>query len=233
MPDIEFPFLQAAGVTSLEEAELIAECGFNYLGIPLRLDIHKPDLSEKHAKQLVSNVTGLIKPVLITYISDAGEIIELADFLNIRVIQLHGSVNPFEVEKIKVYRPDLTIIKSIIIGDSLKFNPFNSLIKYSAIVDAFITDTYDKMTGTSGATGKTHNWGISREIVLSTNIPVMLAGGLTPENISEAISFVQPWGVDSHTGLEDFYGRKNQLKMLSFVRNAKAAFAEAGHEVNI
>jgi len=76
-------------------------------------------------------------------------------------------------------------------------------------VDALILDTYDPMTGRHGATGQTHDWSISRQIVAQIRTPVILAGGLTPDNVAEAIRTVRPWAVDVHTGVEDADGTRN------------------------
>jgi phosphoribosylanthranilate isomerase len=95
----------------------------------------------------------------------------------------------------------------------------------SPLVDAFITDTFDPKTGASGATGKTHDWRVSRRLVEAVDRPVILAGGLTPENVKRAILEVRPAGVDSHTGVEDSSGRKSRDKICKFLSEAQEAFA--------
>ena len=94
----------------------------------------------------------------------------------------------------------------------------------SPFVDAFITDTFDPKTGASGATGKTHDWRVSRRLVELADGPVILAGGLSPENVKRAILEVQPAGVDSHTGVEDSSGRKSREKVRKFLSEANEAF---------
>jgi phosphoribosylanthranilate isomerase len=91
-------------------------------------------------------------------------------------------------------------------------------------VDAYITDTFDPETGASGATGKTHDWRVSRRVVGQSPRPVILAGGLTPANVRDAILAVRPAGVDAHTGLEDASGRKSGEKVKKFVGGAREAF---------
>ncbi len=95
----------------------------------------------------------------------------------------------------------------------------------SPFVDAFITDTFDPKTGASGATGKTHDWRVSRRLVELADRPVILAGGLTPENVKRAILEVRPAGVDSHTGVEDTSGRKSREKVRKFLSEAYEGFA--------
>jgi len=92
-------------------------------------------------------------------------------------------------------------------------------------VDAFITDTFDPATGASGATGKTHDWTVSRRLVERSPKPVILAGGLTPGNVRNAIRKVRPAGVDVHTGVEGSDGRKRRDLVRTFVAEARAGFA--------
>lgn len=88
----------------------------------------------------------------------------------------------------------------------------------------FITDTFAPETGASGATGRTHDWLVSRRLVTLSERPVILAGGLTPGNVRRAILEVQPAGVDVHTGVEDTSGRKSGEKVTAFVAEARAGF---------
>ena len=90
----------------------------------------------------------------------------------------------------------------------------------------FITDTFDPATGASGATGKTHDWTVSRKLVELSPKPVILAGGLNPSNVYEAIRIVRPAGVDVHTGVEDSSGRKSRSLIEAFVNEAARGFAE-------
>ena len=97
-------------------------------------------------------------------------------------------------------------------------------VELAPLVDGFITDTYSPETGASGATGRTHDWAVSRRLVQLSPKPVILAGGLTPANVRQAIAAVRPAGVDVHTGVEDASGRKDRDKVLAFVAEAKAGF---------
>ncbi|MFB3041350.1 MAG: phosphoribosylanthranilate isomerase, partial [Candidatus Poribacteria bacterium] len=94
----------------------------------------------------------------------------------------------------------------------------------SPYVDAFITDTFDPSTGRSGATGKLHDWSISQRLVDISPKPVILAGGLTADNVREAILQVKPAGIDSHTGVEGLDGRKKPRLVRKFVAEAREGF---------
>lgn len=92
-------------------------------------------------------------------------------------------------------------------------------------MDSFITDTFDPTTGASGATGRVHDWTISRALVDLSDKPIILAGGLNATNVRQAIRAVRPAGVDVHTGIEGPDGRKRLDLTKQFVSEAKAAFA--------
>lgn len=128
------------------------------------------------------------------------------------------------MKSLRINNPELLIIKSIIIGRQSKDHFIKFIQKYSPFVDYFITDTLDETTGACGATGKTHDWSKSRFIADHSSNPIILAGGLKSENIRDAIIQVRPFGVDSHSGVEDEFGNKNYDKILKFVQNAKTEF---------
>jgi phosphoribosylanthranilate isomerase len=141
------------------------------------------------------------------------------------VVQLHGPIAAEELAKIRSAWPALVVIKSLIVrGDNL--DELKELIAASApYVDAYITDSFDTQSGAEGATGKTHDWAIDRALVEQSPKPVILAGGLNPDNVREAILTVRPFGVDVHTGIEGADGRKDAELTRRFVAEAKAGFA--------
>lgn len=139
-------------------------------------------------------------------------------------VQLHGDVAVDELKKLKELDPTLTVVKSLVIGLYTMKILERMVGKMSAFVDDYITDTYDPIRKTSGDTGKTHDWGISQRLVQLSNRPVILAGGLTPDNVRMAILQVKPAGVDCHTGVEDASGRKSREKVERFVAEAETGF---------
>ncbi len=78
-------------------------------------------------------------------------------------------------------------------------DPLKIALRLQSICDYFILDTNDPTRVDVGATGCTHDWSKSAELVKKVSIPIILAGGLSPENVAEAIEVVRPWGVDSFT----------------------------------
>lgn len=217
-------FIQVAGVIDQEEADLLINNGIDFLGFPLRLPVNKEDLTEEAAAKIIKNLSPPNYGIVISYSSTAEEAIELCEKLGTHIIQLHGKISTSELEKLKSQKPGIEIIKSLVITENNFEDLEQTLQEIEDLVDAFITDTFDPTTGASGATGKTHDWKISKKIVELSSKPVILAGGLNPENVYDAISQVKPAGVDVHTGVEDKSGRKSKKLVKKFLQEARRAF---------
>ncbi len=217
--------IQVAGVIDQTEANMLLQAGVDWLGFPLRLPVHTEDLSEAAAAEIIRGIPAPAAGVLITYLDRAAEVSHFSNELSAGIVQLHGEIPVAEVQQLKEMAANLFVIKSLVVrGDNLA-----ELAKmtqtYASFVDAFITDTHDPSTGADGATGKTHDWRISRELVTVSPKPVILAGGLNPGNVQAAIEEVRPAGVDVHTGVEDDNGRKCPKKVAAFAAAAQKGFA--------
>jgi phosphoribosylanthranilate isomerase len=223
---LDIPLVQVAGIRDRAEAALVQQCGIRYLGFPLRLPVNREDLTEAEAGAIIRSFRPPVRGVLITYLDEAEAIGGLCRTLGARMVQLHGDISVAQLARLRELEPGLTIIKSLVVG----MHPVSVLqglvIELGPLVDGFLTDTYAPDTGAAGATGRTHDWAVSRRLVELSPRPVILAGGLTPANVRQAISVVRPAGVDVHTGVEDATGRKDRPKLLAFVAEASAAFGE-------
>ena len=217
--------IQVAGVIDRAEAELLVACGVEWLGFPLRLDVHAEDLSDADAAAIVRALPPRVRAVLITYLPDADAIHALAAALGVAAVQLHGPVARPEIARLRALAPDLLVIKSLVVRPDNTDALVDAVAELAPDVDAFITDTYDPATGASGATGRTHDWTVSARLVEISPRPVILAGGLTPRNVAAAVARVRPAGVDVHTGVEGPDGRKRRDLVEEFVAAARATLA--------
>ncbi len=205
---------------------MLVACGVDVLGFPFRLAKHKEDLPEEEAAKIIRSLRSPVQGLLITYLEQAEEIIALCTRLGVSYVQLHGDISMEELARLKELWPGLGVIKSLIVrGDNLA-ELEAQVERLAPCVDAFITDTFDPVTGATGATGRTHDWNVSRRLVEVSSLPVILAGGLKPDNVQEAIPKVRPAGVDVHTGIEGPDGRKSRELALRFVAEARAGFAK-------
>jgi phosphoribosylanthranilate isomerase len=218
--------IHIAGVIDLAEAQLLIDCGIRHLGFPLVLDHHKEDLTIDAAASIVSKLGNHATFFAITYLNKAQAIRELCDALSVDMVQLHGRTDLEQIQLLRKEAPRLRIIKSLIVRGGNAGALIDEVQRYGPSVDAFITDTFDPTTGASGATGRVHDWDISRRLVEVSNTPVILAGGLTAKNVRRAIHAVRPAGVDVHTGIEGRDGRKRHDLTKRFVQEAQAGFSE-------
>jgi len=211
--------VQIAGVSSLEEALAAERVGADAVGFTVRLPtgIHD-DLTEAKARSIIAALPPFLSTVAITYVDNAREAVDLCRYLGVSTLQLHGDFPTQEVPLLRAGLPHLKIIRAVHVTGPEATARARALERQ---VDAIILDTYDPATGRHGATGKTHDWTISRRIVAAARVPVILAGGLTPDNVVDAIAQVAPWGVDVHTGIEDADGTRNLAKLRRFIERAK------------
>lgn len=220
------PLIQIAGVCDQEEADLLLEAGVRWLGFPLRLAVNPVDLSEDAAAAIIRRLPEDVRGVLITYLDRAGDVLAFCQKLGARVVQLHGDIAAEELREIKHRDPSLSVFKSLVVREGNEDALRRLVAETASFVDAYITDTFNPATGQEGATGLVHDWAISRRLVEFSPRPIILAGGLNPENVAEAILAVHPAGVDSHTGVEGPDGRKSADKVRCFVEASLSAFRQ-------
>jgi phosphoribosylanthranilate isomerase len=215
-----------AGIRGEDEACRVLAAGADLLGFPFRLPVHHEDLPEAEAARLIRALGIGARSVLITYLERADEIGELARELGCGWVQLHGRIAVDELRRLRAARPELKLIRSLVVRGNDSAAPLAELKACEPFVDAFLTDSHDPLTGADGATGRVHDWAVSRALRQSTDKPLILAGGLRPDNVAAAILAVRPAAVDAHTGLEDAAGAKDPARLGAFIAAARAAFAK-------
>ena len=217
--------VQIAGIKSLQEARLLMECGVDLLGFPLFLKDNIEDLNTAQVAEITCQIKNITTCSVITYLDKSQDIIDICKHIDISTVQLHGDMSLKEIRKLKSKAPYITIIKSLIIGKFDCMALKKQIAEFEPYCRAFITDTFDPQTGACGATGKMHDLNTSRELISLSNRPVIIAGGLTPQNVHDSIMFARPAGVDAHTGVEDSEGNKSEARVKEFVENARNGFA--------
>lgn len=220
--------VQVAGIIDDAEAHMLCEAGVDWLGFPLRLPSGNDDISEEDAAKIIAGLPAPHRGVLISYLTVAEEIAEFCRSLGVSAVQLHGDVDDAELHSLKTTAPDLYVLKSLVVRSDNATELLDQVDRTAPFVDMFITDTFDPRTGAKGATGLLHDWSVSAELVARSPKPLMMAGGLSPDNVADAIRQVRPAAVDAHSLLEGGDGRKDASKVRQFVTRARAAFDEIG-----
>jgi phosphoribosylanthranilate isomerase len=113
---LEEKLIQIAGVIDAAEAQMLQQSGIHYLGFPLRLPVHREDLTEEEAAAIIKSLAPPVFGVLITYLHEASEIAAFCHALGARIVQLHGDIERDQLKRLKTLDPNLTVIKSLVIG---------------------------------------------------------------------------------------------------------------------
>ncbi|MBR4462220.1 MAG: phosphoribosylanthranilate isomerase [Erysipelotrichaceae bacterium] len=222
---------QIFSIQTIEEALDCIEAGADRIGLAIDTGVSLPNqVSLEKAKEIFDAIGEKAVKVLICVTDSDEQLYEPVSYLRPDVIHLCGydyyATREF-VQKIKEMVPGIKVMQAIGIVDR---SSIEQALYYSEFVDILILDSVDKSINGIGAAGFVNDWDIDKEIVEKAKCRVILAGGLSPENVREAILKVRPWGVDSFTKTSDLLpdgsSRKNKEKVAAFVRNAREAFKE-------
>ena len=219
--------VQIYTMQSVEEALKIISLGVDHLGITPSTIGLPGEVDFDTARAIVDEVGSLAVCVALTVESDLKAIETMVKAVQPDILHLCGlenSVPPEAVLKLRNQLPDLPIMQAISVGGA---DALEIALSYQEVADYLILDTQAPDIAGIGASGVTHDWNISRRITQESKIPVIMAGGLSPANVAEAIDFVQPWAVDSLTHTNHYLPeggfRKDLNKIRKFVEAAKGS----------
>jgi len=223
--------VQIYTIQSVNEALGLVELGVDHLGVTPANRGLPGEININTARSICEAVEGELVTVALSVESNQNTILSMVKEVRPQILHLCGpkdSITPeFIIDlRAKLYKNnlDIEIMQAISIVGPESIDVARS---YSEIVEYLILDTQSEDVYGIGASGVTHDWSISKKIVEAIDIPVILAGGLSPENVSEAIAHVIPWGVDSltHTNepIEGGGFRKDLDKVKNFVSASRQA----------
>jgi phosphoribosylanthranilate isomerase len=227
--------IQVYAFTRIDQAIQAAQMGVDHIGfIAGRYGLVHGELAFDEARRMVEALYGRAQRVALTMATEVDEILRMADAVVPDIV--HISTDPDAVdltamgELRKCLPPPIKIMKAIPVEGE---EALEVALNYASVSDYLLLDTKVHGLPGVGATGRTHDWKISRQIVEAVDIPVILAGGLRPENVAEAIRHVAPAGVDSNTAtnLPNSPVEKVMQRVRRFVEAARLAGQEtAGRE---
>ena len=205
----------------------MAELGVDRIGITPTQSGLPGEVSVAEARRIFKILGDRATKVALSVDSDLAAIVEMVRHVEPEVLHLCGDicdVSPAEVERLRPQLGDTQIMQAIAVTGP---DAVQHAVDFAAVVDALILDSYSSEIGGIGAVGEVHDWQVSAQVVRAVDVPVILAGGLTPENVAQAIEAVRPWGVDSltHTNvaLEEGGFRKDLGRVSAFVQAARNA----------
>ncbi|NLZ30120.1 MAG: phosphoribosylanthranilate isomerase [Methanomicrobiales archaeon] len=213
------------GTTSRMDMQCAIDAGCDALGFIMGVVHQSSDVvTPAEAAEMIRWLPPFIEPVAVTHLQDPEDLIKLVRDSRCTTLQIQNTIEPFATDAIRDALPFVKIVKAVHVMDE---SAIRTGKLYEPYVDALLLDsrTREKI----GGTGIPHDWNISAEIVANSAIPVILAGGLTPENVAGAIRRVRPYGVDVHTGIKKD-GIRDPEKTLAFAREARGALPGARDE---
>jgi phosphoribosylanthranilate isomerase len=216
-------FVKVCGIQSFEEARAALDRGATALGFLIGLTHRAEDgIGDAEARAIVGRLPAGAEAVLVTHLRDPERVAALAASVGARTIQVHDDMAVPDLRRLRALAPGTRLLKAVHVTGE---DALGRALAYAAVADALVLDsrTADRL----GGTGQTHDWVISARVVAAVApLPVYPAGGLRPENVSEAIARVRPAGVDVNSGVEDARGRKDAQMMREFVARAMAGLRQ-------
>ena len=220
-------FTQIYSIQTVEEALGCAEAGADRIGVLVGVPGGKFPcaIHEDEAKRIFEALKGKAVRVLISVADNERDILDQTKRLKPDVLHLCANFtgNPDFREKMRKEIPDVLLMEAVGVVDETAVEDARKKAEYA---DLLILDSVSQVVPGVGAAGVTHDWGIDRRIVEEVKIPVILAGGLGPENVEDAIRAVRPAGVDSLTKTSvcenGVLVRKDLERVREFCRRAKA-----------
>jgi phosphoribosylanthranilate isomerase len=198
-------FVKICGITSEDDALFAVAMGADAVGF-----VFAPS-PRQVAVQQVYDITRRLPPEILTvgvFRDELPErVIDMTNRAGLKAAQLHGHESPARVAEVAAQIR--WVIKAVVAGSA-----------DARRADEYATDLIHVETATPGS-GKVFDWSLLGEVPEGPR--VILAGGLDPDNVGEAVRIAKPWGVDVSSGVEKSPGRKDALKVKAFIERARAA----------
>jgi phosphoribosylanthranilate isomerase len=198
--------VKVCGITNAEDALAAVEAGADALGF-IFYEKSPRYVVPGVAANIIAELPPLVTPVGVFVNEGLTTVRSIMNTCGLAMAQLHGDENVSYCRELA--RPAMKALRLRDRGSLL------ALAEYQGRggVRGFVLDAFSELS--YGGTGQITDWGLAAEVAKST--PILLAGGLTPDNVTEAIRTVRPYGVDVSSGVESAPGKKDHAKMRAFV----------------
>jgi phosphoribosylanthranilate isomerase len=199
--------VKICGITNREDALAAVTAGADALGFVFH-PLSPRHISTENAAEIIRTLPPFIQSVGLFVDQELAVVNDTADRCGLDIVQLHGDETPEYCGAVR-----RRVIKAFRVRD---ITTLDSLLRYD--VSGCLLDAWSPAA--HGGTGQTFNWDIAAEAV-KLGHRIILAGGLTPANVSEAVRLVRPYGVDTSSGVESAPGLKDAAKIRLFIEQAK------------
>ncbi len=217
-------WVKICGVKDLETAVKLAELNVDALG--LNFYARSPRVvSVATAAAIAEQVGRKVELVALFVNHSVMEAVQMCRSCGVQTVQVHGDEPPEWLARFRERLPEAKLIRAFRLGEE-GFEPLARFLeacrRLDCVPDRCLVDAAVK--GAYGGTGQTVSWEqVTRQYLREQWPPLVLAGGLTPENVAEAVRTVRPWGVDTASGVESAPGRKDVQRAAAFIQAARRA----------
>ena len=220
--------VQIYAMTSVQDAIDTVNAGADLVGVVAENDGQvTEDRTAEQAREILAAVEDRATTIALSLGTDVERIAHMVAATRPRILHLAArELPPDVVQRIKARIGEVKLMMAVLVDGP---GAIEVARKYARLADYLILDSGSPSSPVTGATGQPHDWGISARIVAASPVPVVLAGGLSPENVAEAVRIVRPWAVDSFTRTDrpGRRGVKDPERVRAFAHNARAAAAAA------
>lgn len=203
------PRVKVCGLTNEADLMTAVEAGADAVGAIVDVPVDTPrEIDPSKAALLFDSAPPFVSTVLVTMPGSISRATDLVEQTSPDVLQVHAGLPPEAIDEL--VESGITTVASVDHGN-------DDIEAFAEAADALLVDSTDESGG--GGTGRTHDWAATRDL-RPLPAPIVLAGGLTPENVTDAIAAVDPFAVDVSTGVEAEPGEKDTALVTEFVANA-------------
>jgi phosphoribosylanthranilate isomerase len=220
---IQFVFVQVYGITTAEDAAEVDRLRPDSVGVVLDEGVPTWDSVDADTARAIVTALPHVRVVALSLSTDPDRILATFKTIGPDIVHLAraDAIDDATLQRIRAKIEPAQLMLTVPVDGP---DAIDVARRLSEVGDCLLLDTKHPDTGVVGASGHTHDWSVSADIVNTLDIPVVLAGGLGPENVRDAISAVRPFGVDSETrtSLESDRRRKDIAKVESFISLARS-----------
>ncbi len=213
-------WVKICATTNLGDAKASLAAGADALGFIFSPSSRRIDIAQ--AAEIISSLTDDIEKIGVFVNQTPSQVAEVAERAGLTGVQLHGDEPADQMAEYRQAVGQRKIIKTLQARELLNSpDSLNGYLRFRQDIDAILLDAGSPSQ--RGGTGQTFDWAAAAPIVarVRAQMPVIIAGGLNPGNVAEAIRLFAPWGVDVVSGVEHETGRKDEAKLRSFVGAAR------------
>ena len=200
--------VKVCGIKEIEDARVAADAGADAIGLVFAESPRK--VSVERAREIAAALPEGVLKVGVFVDAEPKEVLSISREVGLDYAQLHGDEEPETVAAIR--DGGVGVIKALRVQDTASLR---EMVRYDT--NFFLLDAFSEKV--RGGTGTRFDWELAKAVRGYANI--LVSGGLTPENVREAIEFFEPYGVDASSSLEEKPGKKNDERVRRFVSAAK------------